>query len=168
MFEDKVAAVLECLEEFRGEHLASGCVVLGLHTATFGGGGEDGEEDAMTNENTDSTANPVAPPCTSSCNPMAAYFSENQASIDAANASSSAADVCGGCEIRTRGFWRKPGTPATPLLAQTAQFGCLCSFKHIQLSNERWVLCRSELLMRSVCLFRVIFSRLLWDLYVIC
>ena len=28
MFGDKVAAVLECLEKFRGEYLASGCVVL--------------------------------------------------------------------------------------------------------------------------------------------
>ena len=101
MFGDKVAAVLECLDEFRREHLASGCVVLGLHTATFGGGGEDGEEDAMTNENTDSTANPVAPPLPVG-NPMVAYFWENQASIDAANASFDASADHGACQARDK------------------------------------------------------------------
>ena len=88
MFGDKVAAVLKSLEEFREEHLASGCVVLGLHTA----GGEKG---AMANENTDSTANPppaespMAPPPPTD-NPMAAYFWNNQAIFDAANASAGA------------------------------------------------------------------------------
>ena len=58
-------------------------------------------EDAMTNENTDSTANPVAPPSPVG-NPMAAYFWENQASIDAHQQSFDASADHDACQARDK------------------------------------------------------------------
>ena len=55
----------------------------------------------MANENIDSTANPVAPPPPVG-NPMAAYFWENQPSIDAANASFDASADHDACQARDK------------------------------------------------------------------
>ena len=53
--------MLESLEQFRGEYLASGCVVLELHTATFDGQGQEGHDEANPPENTDPPANAGSP-----------------------------------------------------------------------------------------------------------
>ena len=57
--------------------------------------------DAMTNENTDSTANSMAPPPPVG-NPMAAYFWENQASIDAHQQSFDASADHDACQARDK------------------------------------------------------------------